>query len=77
VVPSVVNDKPEPITINWTIQAALKNLPHDPRFRAIYSPVSIPVAGRYVVTFARNNWIRAHAKALQIHVAAWDEIRFE
>ncbi len=77
VVPSVVDAKPDPITINWTIQAALKNLPHDPRFRAIYSPVSIPVAGRYVVTFARNNWIRAHAKALQIRVAAWDEIHFD
>ena len=77
VVPFVVGGAPDPITINWTIQAALKNLPHDPRFRAIYSPVSIPVAGRYIVAFARNNWIRAHTDALRIQVAAWDEIRFD
>ena len=77
VVPSLVDAAPQPITINWTIQAALKGMPHDKDFRSAYLPVSIPVAGQYIVAFARRDWIRTYALTLKIRTAAWDAVRFE
>ncbi len=61
VLPSMSDAKPSAIVDTDFQLKILNGLQRSARFRKEYAPVAIPVSGRYVVTYARRDWVAEYS----------------
>ena len=62
VLPSISDKIPPNVGVRDYISKFLDGLPESSRFKNEYKPVAIPVSNRYIVVFARRDWINKYLK---------------